>query len=107
MNLLPMPKADCPNIYGGVHSAKAMEKYARANVEADRALRQAGSPTNHPALDRQYSIDPLDGLYAAFLALPVCSLMGVIGSAIQEIQSLRQAEQDAAIDAAIAQAVKP
>ena len=46
---------------------------------------------SHPALHHDYPSEPLAALQHAFLMLPCCSLLGVVGNCIQEIQSLRQA----------------
>lgn len=45
-----------------------------------------------PYMHRDYPKDPLEALHDVFLALPICSLLGVVGDAIQEIQSLRQVQ---------------
>lgn len=81
---------------GLIHDSTSVDEMRRA-LQGFAAGRVAGvepAPRDHPALHQDYPSESLAGLYEAFHALPLCNLLGVVGAAIQEIQSLRQGGQE-------------
>lgn len=66
----------------------------RESARAGQASREAAPPMDVRSIyvECNGAVDILASLYAAWHKLPPCSLLGVIGGAIQEIQALRSAQ---------------